>query len=93
MNSISLKEGEQEFLLRAATVKRYGAAVVVMAFDEEGQVCTCLRLCGHRQTHMNLLISMLSSAGHRYGAQSGDLHSCIPAVGQQSGIQPKQHHI
>lgn len=38
VNSISLKEGEQDFLLRAATVKRYGAAVVVMAFDEEGQV-------------------------------------------------------
>lgn len=38
VNSISLKEGEEEFLLRAATVKRYGAAVVVMAFDEEGQV-------------------------------------------------------
>ncbi|XP_041818841.1 methionine synthase isoform X2 [Chelmon rostratus] len=37
VNSISLKEGEDEFLLRAATVKRYGAAVVVMAFDEEGQ--------------------------------------------------------
>ncbi|XP_029954265.1 methionine synthase [Salarias fasciatus] len=37
VNSISLKEGEQEFLLRAATVKRFGAAVVVMAFDEEGQ--------------------------------------------------------
>uniref|UniRef100_A0A3Q3DK13 Methionine synthase n=1 Tax=Hippocampus comes TaxID=109280 RepID=A0A3Q3DK13_HIPCM len=37
VNSISLKEGEQEFLLRALTVKRYGAAVVVMAFDEEGQ--------------------------------------------------------
>ncbi|XP_035001274.2 methionine synthase [Hippoglossus stenolepis] len=37
VNSISLKEGEEEFLLRAATVQRYGAAVVVMAFDEEGQ--------------------------------------------------------
>ncbi|KAM3591436.1 uncharacterized protein V6R79_002108 [Siganus canaliculatus] len=37
VNSISLKEGEEEFLQRAATVKRYGAAVVVMAFDEEGQ--------------------------------------------------------
>nr|XP_040033359.1 methionine synthase [Gasterosteus aculeatus aculeatus] len=37
VNSISLKEGEEEFLHRAATVKRYGAAVVVMAFDEEGQ--------------------------------------------------------
>lgn len=51
VNSISLKEGEQEFLLRAATVKRYGAAVVVMAFDEEGQVCTCLRSCGHTDRH------------------------------------------
>ena len=38
VNSISLKEGEEEFLSRAAAVKRYGAAVVVMAFDEEGQV-------------------------------------------------------
>lgn len=38
VNSISLKEGEDDFLFRAATVKRYGAAVVVMAFDEEGQV-------------------------------------------------------
>ncbi|CAL9699610.1 unnamed protein product [Knipowitschia caucasica] len=37
VNSISLKEGEQDFLQRAATVKRYGAAVVVMAFDEQGQ--------------------------------------------------------
>ncbi|KAF7648951.1 hypothetical protein LDENG_00149660 [Lucifuga dentata] len=37
VNSISLKEGEEDFLLRAATVKHYGAAVVVMAFDEEGQ--------------------------------------------------------
>uniref|UniRef100_A0A667ZR47 Methionine synthase n=1 Tax=Myripristis murdjan TaxID=586833 RepID=A0A667ZR47_9TELE len=37
VNSISLKEGEEEFLSRAATVRRYGAAVVVMAFDEEGQ--------------------------------------------------------
>lgn len=38
VNSISLKEGEDDFLFRASTVKRYGAAVVVMAFDEEGQV-------------------------------------------------------
>ncbi|XP_029382923.1 methionine synthase isoform X2 [Echeneis naucrates] len=37
VNSISLKEGEEEFLFKAATVKRYGAAIVVMAFDEEGQ--------------------------------------------------------
>uniref|UniRef100_A0A3P8UP30 Methionine synthase n=1 Tax=Cynoglossus semilaevis TaxID=244447 RepID=A0A3P8UP30_CYNSE len=37
VNSISLKEGEEEFIERASTVKRYGAAVVVMAPDEDGQ--------------------------------------------------------
>jgi 5-methyltetrahydrofolate--homocysteine methyltransferase len=37
VNSISLKEGEEEFLAKAERTKRYGAAVVVMAFDERGQ--------------------------------------------------------
>ena len=37
VNSISLKEGEAEFLRQAAIIQSYGAAVVVMAFDEEGQ--------------------------------------------------------
>ena len=37
VNSISLKSGEEEFLRQAALVRRYGAAVVVMAFDEQGQ--------------------------------------------------------
>ena len=37
VNSISLKEGEDEFLRQAALCRRYGAAVVVMAFDEDGQ--------------------------------------------------------
>ncbi len=37
VNSISLKEGEEAFLERARQVHRYGAAVIVMAFDEEGQ--------------------------------------------------------
>jgi 5-methyltetrahydrofolate--homocysteine methyltransferase len=40
VNSISLKEGEEEFKRRALLVKRYGAAVVVMAFDEEKQATT-----------------------------------------------------
>lgn len=38
VNSISMKEGEEDFLQMARTVKRFGAAVVVMAFDEVGQV-------------------------------------------------------
>jgi 5-methyltetrahydrofolate--homocysteine methyltransferase len=40
VNSISLKDGEAEFLRRARLVRRYGAAVVVMAFDEQGQAAT-----------------------------------------------------
>jgi len=43
VNSISLKEGEQTFLEHAARVRRYGAAVVVMAFDEQGQADTLAR--------------------------------------------------
>jgi 5-methyltetrahydrofolate--homocysteine methyltransferase len=43
VNSISLKEGEKQFLEQAQLVKRYGAAVVVMAFDEEGQADTLAR--------------------------------------------------
>ncbi|KAL3131106.1 hypothetical protein ABBQ38_000415 [Trebouxia sp. C0009 RCD-2024] len=48
VNSISMKEGEEAFRLHAATVKRHGAAVVVMAFDEEGQAATAqdkVRIC------------------------------------------------
>ena len=43
VNSISLKNGEEEFLRQAALVKRYGAAVIVMAFDETGQADTLQR--------------------------------------------------
>ena len=43
VNSISLKEGEAKFLEQAALVRRYGAAVVVMAFDEHGQADTFQR--------------------------------------------------
>ncbi len=48
VNSISLKEGEEKFRRNAATVLKYGAAVVVMAFDEQGQAATYddkIRVC------------------------------------------------
>lgn len=48
VNSISLKEGEEKFRHNAATVLKYGAAVVVMAFDEQGQAATYeekIRIC------------------------------------------------
>src|SRR5688572_5667225 len=43
VNSISLKEGEEEFIRHARMVRNYGAAVVVMAFDEQGQADTVER--------------------------------------------------
>ncbi|KJH50681.1 5-methyltetrahydrofolate--homocysteine methyltransferase [Dictyocaulus viviparus] len=43
VNSISLKEGEKPFIERARLIRRYGAAVVVMAFDEEGQAAETQR--------------------------------------------------
>jgi 5-methyltetrahydrofolate--homocysteine methyltransferase len=48
VNSISLKEGEEKFRRNAAAVHKYGAAVVVMAFDEQGQAATYeekIRIC------------------------------------------------
>ena len=48
VNSISLKEGEEKFIANARTVLKFGAAVVVMAFDEEGQAATFedrIRIC------------------------------------------------
>ncbi len=43
VNSISMKEGEEKFLEQARTIRKYGAAVVVMAFDEQGQAADCDR--------------------------------------------------
>ncbi|MDQ3065590.1 MAG: methionine synthase [Actinomycetota bacterium] len=49
VNSISLKEGEEQFLAQARVIRHYGAGVVVMAFDEQGQADTAARkveICG-----------------------------------------------
>lgn len=43
VNSISLKDGENAFIQKAKTIRKYGAAVIVMAFDEEGQADTLQR--------------------------------------------------
>ncbi len=59
INSISLKEGETEFLKHAKLAQKYGAAVVVMAFDEQGQASTYeekVRVCSRAY---NLLITKL----------------------------------
>lgn len=61
VNSISLKEGEKQFLEQAQLVKRYGAAVVVMAFDEEGQADTLARkveICKRAYTLLTQKVGM-----------------------------------
>ncbi len=55
VNSISLKEGEAEFLRQARLARRYGAAVIVMAFDEQGQADTFERKIGICRRSYDLL--------------------------------------
>src|SRR5205085_7573156 len=55
VNSISLKEGEEDFLWKARRIKRYGAGVVVMAFDEQGQAETLERKVGISERAYRLL--------------------------------------
>ena len=55
VNSISLKEGEQKFLDHARTLRQFGAAVIVMAFDEEGQATTYERKIAICQRAYHLL--------------------------------------
>src|SRR5205085_4930854 len=56
VNSISLKEGEADFLRKARLVRLYGAAVIVMAFDEQGQADTVERKVQICQRAYRLLI-------------------------------------
>ncbi|MBQ6191368.1 MAG: methionine synthase [Bacteroidaceae bacterium] len=58
VNSISLKGGEQDFLSKALDLRRLGAAVVVMAFDEEGQATTYERKIAISQRAYNLLTNI-----------------------------------
>ncbi len=55
VNSISLKEGEAEFIRKAKLLKKYGAAVVVMLFDEQGQADTYERKTAVAERAYNLL--------------------------------------
>jgi 5-methyltetrahydrofolate--homocysteine methyltransferase len=59
VNSISLKEGEDDFLHKARVVRRYGAALVVMAFDERGQADTAGRKIGICERAYGLLTDRL----------------------------------
>ncbi|MEM6514781.1 MAG: vitamin B12 dependent-methionine synthase activation domain-containing protein [Bacteroidota bacterium] len=59
VNSISLKEGEEEFRRQAKLVKRYGAAVIVMAFDEIGQADTYQRRIDICKRSYNILVNQV----------------------------------
>lgn len=59
VNSISLKTGEPEFIRQAKLVKKYGAAVVVMAFDEAGQADTYERRISICKRAYNILVNQL----------------------------------
>ena len=79
VNSLSLKEGEKAFLDKASEVRRLGAALVVMAFDEEGQATTYERKIQICQRAYNLLLGI--------GFNPSDIifDPCVLAVG--TGIE------
>ena len=60
VNSISLKEGEEQFKYHAKLVKRYGAATVVMAFDEKGQADTYQRKIEICERSFKILVNELN---------------------------------
>lgn len=60
VNSISLKEGEEEFIKKAKIIKRYGAAMIVMAFDEEGQADNLEKRKIISQRSYNILVHQLN---------------------------------
>ena len=62
VNSISMKEGEAEFVRQATLVRRYGAAAIVMAFDEKGQADTFERKVQICERAYNLLTSKVGFA-------------------------------
>ena len=60
VNSISLKEGEENFIQQAKTIRRYGAAVIVMAFDEDGQADTLARRIEICQRSYTILVEQVN---------------------------------
>lgn len=60
VNSISLKGGEEEFIKQAKAIKRYGAAMIVMAFDEVGQADTYERRIEISERSYDILVNQLN---------------------------------
>jgi len=85
VNSISLKEGEEAFLRQARLARRYGAAVVVMAFDEQGQADTLEKRVAVCERAHRLLTEQLG-----FDAQDIIFDPNIFAVG--TGIEAHAHY-
>jgi 5-methyltetrahydrofolate--homocysteine methyltransferase len=69
VNSISMKEGEAEFLRQARLARRYGAAVIVMAFDEQGQADTFRRKTEICERAYKLLTKPVAEGGAGFPAE------------------------
>ncbi|ATE61488.1 methionine synthase [Thauera sinica] len=69
VNSISMKEGEAEFLRQARLARRYGAAVIVMAFDEQGQADTFKRKTEICERAYRLLVKPAAEGGAGFPAE------------------------
>ena len=90
VNSISLKEGEEAFRKHARIVKRHGAAVVVMAFDEQGQAATCEDKVDTAHTGARTLHCTPASRQACRAAPSGHAAACAPAVVGPTLILPQR---
>ncbi|MGY6561353.1 MAG: methionine synthase [Luteibaculaceae bacterium] len=64
VNSISLKNGETEFIQQAKTIKNFGAAVIVMAFDEQGQADSYERRIEICERSYNILVNQVKFPAH-----------------------------
>ena len=84
VNSISLKSGEAEFIEQATLCRRYGAAVVVMAFDETGQADTLERKINICQRSYNILVE-------RVGLPPQDIIFDPNILTVATGIRGEQH--
>ena len=84
VNSISLKGGEEDFLKKARELRRLGAAVVVMAFDEEGQATTFERKTAIAQRAYELLTSI--------GFQPQDIIFDVNILSVATGIKEHQSY-
>jgi 5-methyltetrahydrofolate--homocysteine methyltransferase len=69
VNSISLKEGEEEFKRLANKIKSYGAAVIIMCFDEEGQAVTV----DHRIRIIDRVVNLLTNPEHDVNFNASDI--------------------